>query len=81
MATQTVAQDNVKRQTRKSAVFILYRAHCTRSFIGQASAVALSSFFMIEKMKAADSRHRTISTLQTPHNGNLFHNNPGIDTK
>ena len=35
----------------------------------QASAVALSSFFMIEKMNAADSRQQTISTPQTAHSG------------
>lgn len=29
------------------------------------AAVAFSSFFMIEKMKSAESRQRTISTLQT----------------
>ncbi len=30
-------------------------------------AVALSSFFMIEKMNRAESRHSTIRTLQTIH--------------
>ena len=30
-------------------------------------AVALSSRFMIEKMKSAESRHSTISTLHTIH--------------
>lgn len=31
------------------------------------AAVAFSSLRMIEKMKSADSRHSTISTLQTIH--------------
>lgn len=34
---------------------------------GRQAAVAFSSLRMIEKMKSADSRHSTISTLQTIH--------------
>lgn len=46
-----------------------YYTRCIQSLIDYASAVALSSFFIIEKMNAADSRQQTISTLHTAHNG------------
>ncbi len=43
-------------------------------------AVAFSSFFMIEKMKSADTRHSTIRMLHSTHRGRPPHSMPMMAT-
>ena len=43
--------------------------------------VAVSSFFIIEKMKSAERRQRVMRSTQMPHRGSLSQSSPGIDTR
>lgn len=44
-------------------------------------SVALSIFFIIEKITMNDMRHKAMRIAHTPHRGSLFQRSPGMDVR
>lgn len=44
-------------------------------------SVALSIFFIMEKITMNDMRHKAMRIAHTPHRGSLFQRSPGMDVR